>query len=849
MKKMLVVDGNSIVNRAYYGVKPLTTSYGLHTNAVFGMINILDKHISTLSPDYCAIAFDLKAPTFRHEMYPEYKAGRRPMPPELAEQFPIAKDAAEALGFKRLELPGYEADDILGTLSEFADDNMTVYLLTGDRDSLQLIGQNVHVLLATNSDTIDFDIKAFYEKYSVLPSQYVDVKALMGDSSDNIPGVRGIGEKTAFSLISQFGSLDDLYEALPEAKLTPSVKNKLTDGRESAYMSRTLAQICRDVPLDITLDMLAYPGIDTAKAFNLFKKLEFSAFIKRYNLQKKVNSFESAAGSDATSEIKMYDKNDLSLLDKQGIVASVSLDTNEDLYIYDGDAVLKIESSDISALSGKLAAFLDGRNSIVCYDCKALYKQTDRYGVYFRSCFFDVMLAAYVINSGEGSYELSRLVIAYLGESANERIPAAVYIYDLYDVLRKRLSNDGLDSLMYDIEMPLSQVLTEMENTGFHISPSGIKEYGEVLSTLAKDYETRIYAEAGTDFNINSPKQLGDVLFNQLKIPYPKKSKGSYSTSAEILEKLRPFYPIVDDVLEYRKVTKLKSTYVDGLLREADQNGRVHTTFKQTGTATGRLSSTEPNLQNIPIRTELGRQMRRFFVPENENYLLIDADYSQIELRLLAHIAGDEAMIEAFKSGKDIHSSTAQTIFGVSESEVTLEMRKKAKAINFGILYGMGEFTLSNDLKISRAKAKEYIKNYLDGFPKVDAYLKDTIKFAYENGYVTTMYGRRRYIPELSGQNKTLRAFGERVAMNSPIQGSAADIIKIAMINVFRRLRDEKLDARLILQVHDELLIEASRQCAERAKKILCEEMESAAKLKVPLTVDVQIGDSWYYEK
>lgn len=845
MKKMLVVDGNSIINRAFYGVRPLTTSYGLHTNAVYGMINILDRHISELSPDYCAIAFDLKAPTFRHKMYSEYKAGRRGMPDELAEQFGVAKEVAEALGFMRLECEGYEADDILGTLSKYADEDTTVYILTGDRDSLQLINDNVHVLLATNSETVDFDRAMFREKYGIDPTQFVDVKALMGDTSDNIPGVRGIGEKTAFSLIAQYGTLDNVYASLDTAKLTNCVRTRLGDGKDAAYMSRDLAKIFTEVPISASLNDMEYHGMDRARTFELMQKLEFSAFIKRFGLNAERNIELPNTGSEEKYSFEDGDAKCEMLQRTEGLFA-ISFKDNA-VTLFDGSTAVRF--FDIPKCADELCKFLScSENRVVCYDCKALYKFLDGYGIKFRNADFDVMLAAYVINSGNGSYDISRIVIEYPGRSYNDDIDTAVYAFELYPLLCERLQRDGLEKLMYEIEMPLASVLTDMELYGFKIDPDGIRTYGQELLSLAKEYESRIFMQAGETFNINSPKQLGEVLFEKLHLKGGKKTKTGYSTSADVLEKLRSVYPIVDDILEYRKVTKLKSTYVDGLLREADKNGRVHTNFKQTGTATGRLSSTEPNLQNIPIRTELGRLLRRFFIPENAEYVLIDADYSQIELRLLAHISGDETMIESFKSGKDIHASTASRVFGVPESEVSAEMRKHAKVINFGILYGMGEFTLANDLHISRAEAKEYINSYLSGFPRVDEYLKNIIKSAYENKYVTTMYSRRRYIPELAGQNKMLRSFGERVAMNSPIQGSAADIIKIAMINVHQRLKKEGLDARLILQVHDELLIEASKKDAERARRVLCEEMESVASLSIPLTVEVEMGDNWLFE-
>ena len=838
-KKLLAVDGNSILNRAFYGVRPLTTKDGFSTNALYGTVNMIMKQVEALSPDYCAVAFDLKAPTFRHKMYDAYKAGRRPMPEELAMQFPVAKELLRALGFHVLELAGYEADDILGTLSALCEgEDCEAYLLTGDRDALQLINPRVHVLLATNAETLDMSEEAFFAKYGVHSSQFVDVKALMGDSSDNIPGVPGIGEKTALKLIAEYGSLDGVYEALPTAKHTPSQRAKLENGKESAYLSRQLAAICCQVPLELTLQDLENQGIDRQAAKGLFLKLEFSGFLKRFGLdaetpteQKESVSLPLVEG-DANALAEMVEGKEL-----------LALDWDLEAFLFcDGLKILRVKA-DLEALAPSLADLL-----LVTYDCKRLYKDP-ACGALRGLRLYDLMLGAYLANSSKSSFELSTLVSDYLGEVASaERLPVSYYL-SLHGPIDEKLKESGQEALLHDLEMPLAEVLADMETAGFYIDREGIAAYGEQLGQVAKALEAQIYFHAGREFNVNSPKQLGEILFDTLGLPHAKKTKTGYSTNAEILEKLRPAHPIIDDILDYRQVAKLKSTYADGLLKVADEGGRVHTTFKQTGTATGRLSSTEPNLQNIPIRTELGRELRRFFLPESRDYVIIDADYSQIELRLLAHISADANMIAAFQGGADIHTSTAATVFGVDPDSVTSEMRKRAKAVNFGILYGIGAFSLADDLHVSRAQAQEFIDRYLQSYPGIDAYLKNTIRDAYETGYVTTLFGRRRQIPELLGTNKMQQKFGERVAMNSPIQGTAADIIKLAMIRAHRLLKEEGLDARLILQVHDELLIEAHRDCADRAREILRQAMEGVASYAVPLTVDIHVGETWFEAK
>ncbi len=824
-------------------MRPLTTKDGLHSNAVFGVVNILEKQIEAIKPDYAAIAYDLKAPTFRHKMYAEYKAGRHAMPDELKEQVPFVKDCTTGLGFNRLELEGYEADDILGTLSRFSEnEDLVCYILTGDRDSLQLIGERVHVLLAGNKETTDMGISAFSEKYGILPTQFVDVKALMGDSSDNIPGVPGIGEKTALKLIAEHGSLDRIYETLETAGHTPSLYKKLSEGKESAYLSQTLARINCEVPLGVTLEDLRFDGINKKILLPLFEKLEFSAFLKRFDLYSEEDSSTGSTVGETEAEtlaIREITESDLKSLSERSPLA-IGYDGNV-LSLYDGDTVYSYNGD-----TPPLIRFLNEHPYIVAHDCKAIYKHLTTRESSFRSCKFDAMLASYVIDSGMGDYSLSRLALAYLGAVPREDTPSAVTAYRLYAPLFEKIVSIRSEKLLYEIEMPLAAVLADMELCGFKVDVNGLADFSSELAEMEREYAERIYALAGKEFNINSPKQLGEILFETLQLPASKKTKTGYSTDADTLNKLRPYHPIIGDILEFRQVAKLRATYADGLHSAADGNGRIHSVFRQTGTATGRLSSAEPNLQNIPIRTELGRRFRKYFIPENADSVLIDADYSQIELRLLAAISGDENMTRAFVDGLDIHASTASAVFGVPIEEVTPELRKRAKAVNFGIVYGIGDFSLAQDIGTTRKNAREYIDSYFSAYPSIDSYLTDVVADAKEKGYVVTLFGRRRYIPELKGKNKMLQHFGERVAMNSPIQGTAADIMKIAMIRVSEELKKFGLNARLILQVHDELLIEAARADADAVLDLLIHEMEHAVDVGVPLDVEAAIGDTWY---
>ena len=837
MKTLLLIDGNSILNRAFYGIRPLTNSAGLHTHAVYGMMNIILHHLDERKPDHVAVAFDRKAPTFRHTSYEGYKAHRKGMPPELAEQLPYAKRAMSALGLKILEKDGFEADDILGTCAFMADNDTNVYILTGDRDSLQLIRDNITVLLASTGETKVFDRNAFNEKYGVTPEQFVDVKALMGDSSDNIPGVAGIGEKTALKLIADNYDLDGLYEHLYDGIIKGAALSKLESGKESAYLSQFLAKIKTDVPLGITINDLIRNDVVRSEMKPLLTELELSSMIKRLGLDKEsdeVSSEIKAEGPDCCCECKEIAYNELSSLNIG--YCSVYYDENS-VRIYDGKTEYVINGS----IKNIPEFFTDPERTAVVYDLKKLCLDVGEV-----SCkVFDISLAAYVLDTTEGGYSIERLALKYLSTVLNDDSSRAKALYELAYELNQKLKESSQSQLYYGIEEPLAPLLAEMERHGFKIDVEGLKKYSEELSQSCDELAQTIYFEAGREFNINSPKQLGQVLFEELKLPAPKKTKTGFSTNAETLEKLRPYHAIIDRILEYRQVSKLKSTYGEGLLKVADENGIIHSSFNQTVTATGRLSSSEPNLQNIPIRTPLGRKLRKFFIPSSENYILIDADYSQIELRLLAAISGDTNMVNAFLSGEDIHTVTASQVFGVPIEAVTPELRKRAKAVNFGIVYGIGGFSLGADIGVSKYEADNYIKSYYDKYPLVKEYLDAVIEEAKRDGYVTTVFGRRRYIPELSSPKKSLQAFGARVAMNSPIQGAAADIIKIAMIKVNSALKESGIDARLILQVHDELILEAHRDHAEEAKVILKREMENAVSLAVPMIAETGSGENW----
>ncbi len=851
MSMLLLVDGSNIMFRSFYGIRPFTTKSGLHTNAVYGMITTLSARIEALRPDYVAVAFDLPEPTFRHLRFADYKGTRQKMPPELAEQLPFVRRAADALGAHVADLPGYEADDLLGTLARLGEAaDLDVRILTGDRDSLQLITDKTRLCFITGKETVDYGRDEFFRDYGTEPPRLVDLKALMGDSSDNIPGVPGVGEKTAKKLLAEAGSLDGIYKNLPSLTISDKLREKLSAGRDSAYMSYDLATIRRDAPTEVTLSDLEYKGPDRDSLAALFSELEFYKLAERFGITTQAAAPSAAAAREPLPEAAVLDGEAASRI----IAAAEGGDTpalalfGGDAFILSGGAVYRAAPSD-----GALRSILE-KTSIICHDYKslcALFSPDVRL-----ACAFDTMLAAYVLRPGDTSYALSRVSMTYLGENAEpETGEAAVSLisrlasamkaeFARVDAEAEAAGERPASSVLYDIELPLVPVLAGMEAVGVGIDTDGVRRYAAMLAESESALAEQIYMLAGHTFNINSPKQLGEVLFVELGLPAGKKNHRGYSTDAETLEALRD-YEIVDRVLAHRQISKLRSTYGDALADAADARGRIHTSFRQTVTATGRLSSTDPNLQNIPVRTELGRELRRFFVAQ-EGRVLVDADYSQIELRLLANISGDPVMSAAFLRGADIHASTAAEVFGVPEEAVTRELRSRAKAVNFGIVYGIGDYSLSRDIGTTRKTAAKYIEDYLSTYKGVDKYLKDTVARARERGYVATMYGRRRYIPEITASNKMTRAFGERVAMNSPIQGAAADIIKLAMIGVARALRDSGLDAHLILQIHDELIVECRTEDADAVSEILRKEMQSAASLPVPLTVEVSRGASWY---
>ena len=884
MKKILVVDGNSIINRAFYGLRLLQTAEGKYTNAIYGMINIISRQMDQLRPDYAAVAFDVKAPTFRHKMYDEYKAGRHATPPELLAQFPDAKACLTAMGLHVLEMPGWEADDIQGTVARMAQgqEDTHAYILTGDRDLLQLIDSKTTVVLVGNKETLHYHKEEFVEKYGITPEQYVDAKALMGDSSDHIPGVPGVGEKTAMKLISLCGSLEGVYHDLNQKESLPKdvqkvfsdgLCKKLNEGKDSAKLSYALAKICTEVPLEKTLTELSYEGVQNDDLYRLFISLEFHAFLAKFKLTPPSSAEKSeegkweesfsdddffAAQAPASNEEPTAEKSFIAPLESEvktlcceGVTAlnlpeklAIAFDS-ESLHFYApniGECKLLLENTQIppSIFENK---------QLICYDSKALWHWLNRHSIPLGSTPFDVMLAAYLWRGGDGQIKTDALALPLLKcePESYAHAPAAM-LFALAAVLEDKLKQDGMLELAKDIEFPLAIVLAEMEQNGFMLNKDGMVAYSNELAEELEGLRLRICMQAGHDFNINSTKQLGQVLFEELGLPVQKKTKSGFSTDAETLEKLKDAHPIVADILDYRQISKLHSTYGVGLPLAADENGRIHTDFKQALTTTGRLSSAEPNLQNIPVRTKMGEKMRSYFITYPD-YVLVDADYSQIELRLLAHLSGDEKMIEAFKSGADIHSETAASVFGVAREEVTSELRKRAKAVNFGIVYGMGAHSLSEDLHIPQKEAKAYIENYFATYPKIGQFFADTVEEATDKGYTTTLFGRRRYIPQLKATKALEKALGKRLAMNSPLQGTAADIMKKAMLLVHKRLKEELPEAKLVMQVHDELIVEAPKSKAELAAKIVKEEMEAAASLKLPLTADAGVGENWLAAK
>ncbi len=855
MKKILVIDGNSILNRAFYGVRPLSTHTGIPTNAVFGAVNIITRQLDAIKPDYVAVAFDLKAPTFRHKMYAEYKAGRRPTPEDLLAQFPHFKEVLTAMGLHVLELPGYEADDIQGTVANYTTllPDSHAYVLSGDKDLFQLIRDNVTVLYA-GTETVAFDRVKFGEKYEgITPEQFVDLKALMGDSSDNIPGVAGVGEKTALKLISAFGSLDGIYEHIDDPAIAKGVREKLLRSREDAYLSQTLARIMTDVPLGITPEDIAWHGFRRGALYKKLTELELTQFITRFRLTAADATEEETTSTTPALETEAVPDNK----DTESLVHPVVYEEADACKVIalKGKFAFHILLDGAYLSNGKyhfhykgdlseLAPLFEDGNRVICFDGKKILHHLHKIGISTACEMLDLSLYAYLLDSAAGTTTPANLAGSFLGIPIDETTPAAHVLYELESVLYSKIEEIHCTSLLNDMELPLLPILTEMEEHGFLIDREGLETYGDALRAEADKAMARIEEMVGHSFNLNSPKQLGIVLYEELGLPSPKKKSGSYPTDAETLDKLRSQHPIIEEILLYRQLTKLHSTYAVGLLAAADANGRIHTDFKQALTATGRLSSAEPNLQNIPIRTPLGREMRRYFIPA-EGCLLVDADYSQIELRLLAVLSGDENMTRAFHSGVDIHTATAASAFRIPPEEVTPALRKSAKAINFGIVYGISAYSLSGDLGISVSEAKQYIENYMQTYPSIGAYLDETVRHASEIGYTETLYGRRRYIRELSSSNGAVRAFGKRIAMNAPLQGTAADIMKLAMVHAYRALKKELPSAHLIMQVHDELVVECPAADAPRAAEILKREMEGVASLSVPLTADVQIGENW----
>lgn len=845
---ILVIDGNSILNRAFYGIRPLTTKSGQPTNAIYGFLTMLEKIKSETNPDRVAIAFDLKSPTFRHKAYDGYKANRKGMPDELAAQLEPLKTLLTMLGYTLVTCEGYEADDILGTLSKQADDKgVKCFLATGDRDSLQLVSSNTTVDLASNKGNIFYTPEKVKEDYSVTPAQLIDIKAIQGDSSDCIPGVTGIGPKGATDLISRFENLDNIYENIETIDIKPGVRTKLINDKEQAYMSRMLGEIKRDIPIDTDFDSykVVIPDVDAAIRF--MGSLELFKLIDQLGLRDMTDNIETESVSKEKETIEVKEVEDFS---------------GDKLYFipeFDGEniSIVFADNGFVGVLNDKAKIdnlLSDEKVEKYTFDSKPVFAYADKNGFEVKNLKNDLLLAAYLLQPSASTYELNKLCVAYgldlpITNNSEKELYASVYkLPELSEKIITDIKEKGMAHLLEDVEIPLARVLAKMENIGFSVDKEGIKSYGEMLSAQIENLEQEIYAQAGCEFNINSPKQLGVVLFEELGLPAKKKTKSGYSTSADVLESLRYSYPIVEMVLSYRGLAKLKSTYCDGLLKVICDDGRIHSNFNQTETRTGRISSTEPNLQNIPVRTELGREMRKFFTAK-EGCVLIDADYSQIELRVLAHLSGDENMIDAFKNNVDIHSITASQVFNMPIDMVTPQMRSRAKAVNFGIVYGIGAYSLAKDIKVSNKEAANYIKSYLNHYSGIDNYMKNIVEQARETGYAVTMFGRRRYLPELSTGNHMTRAFGERVARNMPIQGTAADIIKIAMVNVDNRIKAEGLSARLILQVHDELIVEAPAAESMRVAMLLQEEMEKAVELKVPLVAEASIGETWYDAK
>lgn len=873
-ERLLILDGNSLMNRAFYALPPLTNSEGLHTNALYGFTNMLLKMKEEIVPDYIVCTFDRKAPTFRHEEYKDYKAGRKKMPDELSEQFPVLKDILNLLAIDIFEIDGFEADDLIGTLAKFAEKKeIEVYIVTGDRDALQLASDNIKVVINKKGMTEKeiYDKERMTQEFGVTPTQFIDVKGLMGDSSDNIPGVPGIGEKTAFKLIKEYGSIENVLLNIDNISGN-KIKENLREYSEQAIFSKKLATIITEVPIEIDLDSIkSKENFDKAALRQLFYKLEFRTLLDKLTIDTEDKSISNSEEKEKAKYIEIRSLDGLKTF-CEDIKTEIYLIYNainanvfskcefEKLYINSNGKNYSVNMKDIFIENKDKAVeiikgIFENENILkIGHDFKLAYLILAKYGINIKGVKFDTKIAAYLIDSSKSDYDLVDLIVKYLhfevsGEEEQIGIEKIDCMPNLYKALKEKIEEFNMEELLYEVELPLTKAIAYMEVEGFKVDKDKLNELGEKFKIEIDRTQNEIYDLSGENFNISSPKQLGKVLFEKLDLPVIKKTKTGYSTNAEVLEELIDKHQIIEKIIYYRQLTKLYSTYIEGLKAVIDVDGKIHSSFNQTVTTTGRLSSTEPNLQNIPIKYELGREIRKVFVPNNEECIILSADYSQIELRVLAHIASDENLIDAFVNHSDIHTKTAAEVFKVPIEEVTKLMRSRAKAVNFGIVYGIGEFSLAKDLKITKKEAKEYIEAYFDRYPMVKKYMEDIVKEAEKNTFVTTILNRRRYIPEINASNKILKALGVRLAMNTPIQGSAADIIKKAMVNVHKVLKEQKLKSTLILQVHDELILNVYKDEQVQVGEIVKREMEQVFNLLVPLEVDINIGNTWYEAK
>ena len=870
MERLLILDSNSLLNRAFYAIPPLTNSEGIHTNAVYGFTNMLFKMKEEIKPDYIVAAFDRKAPTFRHKEYEDYKAGRKKMPPELGEQFPLVKEVLNLLAVNIYEIDGFEADDIIGTLAQFAEKNgIEVFIVTGDRDALQLASDNIKVVITKKgvTETAVYNKEAFIEEFGVTPTQYIDVKGLMGDKSDNIPGVPGVGEKTAFKLISTYGSMEGVLSHIDEIS-GKKLKENLETYSEQAIFSKKLATIMTEVPIEFDLeDIKSQENYNKEELKKLFFKLGMKSLLAKL-------PGDDLEGEEEVAKIEINEvttiegfKEVLSVKEGIAFISYSTCNANlyskielDKLYINYGDKVSLIDFKLINMENSNeainlLKAFMeDEKIEKVIQDGKNLITILTKHNIEVKKFIFDTVVAAYLIDSAKSNYPLEVLINEYLmkevkGEGDELICNAMASMKELYEYLKDRIDKEGMDELYYEVEHPLISILSSMEAIGFNVNREKLDELAVKFKEEISRTEKEIYELCEEEFNISSPKQLGKILFEKLDLPVIKKTKTGYSTNAEVLEKLMDKHPVVEKIIYYRQITKLNSTYVEGLKNVIDEDGAIHSSFNQTVTTTGRLSSTEPNLQNIPVKYEMGREIRKLFIPQESTDVLLSCDYSQIELRVLAHMSDDKNMIDAFNHHSDIHTKTASEVFKVPVEEVTPLMRSRAKAVNFGIVYGISDFSLSQDLKITRKEAAEYMEIYFDRYPKIKGYLESVKEEAKEKGYVLTVLNRRRFIPEIKSSNKIVKALGERLAMNAPIQGSAADIIKLAMVKVYNRIKKENLESQMILQVHDELILNVKENELEIVKALVKEEMENVLKMSVTLEVDTNIGNTWYDAK